>query len=245
MDKKIYDIIDDKLGGGSEIAASNVTLELMEGPFFSKINEKNEGIFEIQGSDDCAFYFGCSRIAFVPKSEKEVIKMPITKIFQEEEDGDERIITPTLKIEKIVAADLMDEENAIFDDEPTLREILLPNKFEGYYNGIPVYTQEKAIDYLHCYKRHLKPRQLKKVKDFISSDSNFLGLFPKSWIYNCIQLFGKEKTHYFFSNICSLGIDDDLHWGNFGYTLDNRPCIFDYATCHEDEIWKKVGGENL
>lgn len=133
--------------------------------------------------------------------------------------------------------DLMDEENAFFDDDPILRNILLENVYEGTFNGIPVYTQKKAEVYCDIPYKCTKSKDEKEENSIRSvRGSSLCKAFPDAWIAKCINTFGEEKTTEILSTICDRGIDADMNSANFGY-LNNIPVIFDFASYYENEVW--------
>ena len=52
------------------------------------------------------------------------------------------------------------------------------------------------------------------------------------WIVDAIAAFGEDAVLKLISFIDLEGITD-LHTSNYGYTLDGKPVIFDYAGWHE------------
>lgn len=134
--------------------------------------------------------------------------------------------------------DLMDEENAYFDDEPILREILLENTYEGDFNGIPVYTQKKASSYDDEFSYKSLSAAEQNVVDKINK-ATWGEIFPARWTLDCVEEFGEELTIKIFKLIHEFGIDADMNWDNFGY-INRRPVIFDFASYYEENVWHFV-----
>lgn len=130
--------------------------------------------------------------------------------------------------------DLMDEENAYFDDEPILHKVLLDNEYEGDFNGIPVYTQKKATAWRDTARSAIESAE-KDVVRVVRAES-FCRSFPDEWISACIKNFGQADTISILAAMASMGIDVDMNANNFGFRND-VPCVFDYGSYYESEVW--------
>ena len=108
-------------------------------------------------------------------------------------------------------------------------------EFYGYTpTKYPVYIQPRVISYFdHKYehsREHTK-EELLYATNILQSSRIHIGLSPE-WIAEAIAAFGEESVLDLISFIDLRGITD-LHTSNYGYTLDGKPIIFDYAGWHE------------
>lgn len=125
--------------------------------------------------------------------------------------------------------DLMDEENAYLDYSPELNKMLLPNVFQGYWHGIPVYTQKqvKNLDGGSLWGGCSTAKLTKLCDNYRAVTS---ARIPSYKFFESIyNTYGADFTRKFMFDIRETGIDEDLHGNNVGYLEDGTPVIFDYA----------------
>jgi hypothetical protein len=94
--------------------------------------------------------------------------------------------------------------------------------------GIPVYKQLKVVPYAHSDARSASPAALKTVK---SNNHYYYAPCCNEWKALVIDYYGQEvldKFINFIDNVCPE-VGEDLHQGNYGYTLDGRPILLDYS----------------
>ena len=236
-----------------------------ETTFYSTVTEKGFG-WVIEDVDKVSIKNGFSRIVIIPEKENFVIKLPITDIYDHlakvhmKQEADicipvgEVCAIPKEKYSSVEEGfmccatynrdcDLMDEENAIFEEVPDeLKTLFLPNEYIGEFNGIPVYIQEKVqctaedmeyegtIDEETYFKYFNKAENLSKKTKYFELIESFLA--------DCINVYGEaitEKLLTFLRDNCI----NDLHTGNIGYKQDGSPCIIDYAGSPEEILWEK------
>ena len=94
--------------------------------------------------------------------------------------------------------------------------------------GIPVYIQERVIPYGCAASRSFTPteKSLTKAKEHYRCEPCMA-----DWKAVAIDLYGEEFLDKFFdfiNNICPE-CSEDLHSGNYGFTVDGRPVILDYS----------------
>lgn len=93
--------------------------------------------------------------------------------------------------------------------------------------GIPVYKQVRVVTYGDSKHKEASPASLEKV----NSKYRYACRCNNDWCALIIDFYGEEffnKFVDFIKYICPE-VGEDLHSGNYGYTLDGRPVLLDYS----------------
>ena len=123
------------------------------------------------------------------------------------------------------------------DYEETLR--LEKNGFGGFapriipfgiFENRVAFAQEKIIPYWDGINS-IKISQNSKDK---AEDFNDDCPFATNWIAAAIEIFGEEKCAEFFKWSRHEVFINDMHCGNYGFTKDGRPIIFDLSGYYEN-----------
>ena len=94
--------------------------------------------------------------------------------------------------------------------------------------GITVYKQPRVVPYNDSEVKTASPAALATVKN--NNDYNYAPC-RNEWKASVIDFYGQEvldKFIDFIDNVCPE-VGEDLHIGNYGYTLDGRPILLDYS----------------
>lgn len=94
--------------------------------------------------------------------------------------------------------------------------------------GLTVYKQPRVVSYDNSETKTASPAALATVK---SNDNYKYAPCCEEWKALVIDFYGQEildKFLDFIDNICPE-VGEDLHRGNYGYTLDGRPILLDYS----------------
>ena len=94
--------------------------------------------------------------------------------------------------------------------------------------GLTVYKQPRVVPYNDSETKTASPAALATVK---SNDNYKYAPCCEEWKALVIDFYGQEildKFLDFIDNICPE-VREDLHRGNYGYTLDGRPILLDYS----------------
>jgi hypothetical protein len=102
------------------------------------------------------------------------------------------------------------------------------------YNDYPVYAQPKVIPYSEIpssSRRKSSAYSLKRAEELYTTykEKEYYHIqFEDDWIGAVIDEYG-EDTFIKLINFIRENHIFDLHRGNYGYTIDNKPIIFDYS----------------
>jgi hypothetical protein len=178
--------------------------------------------YEIQETYCCKISCGCTKLVIIPRDKDYVIKLPITHIYEDEE------ITMQLDQEE----DIFAEEKALYDSSTeTLQNFILPNYYIGEYQGIPVFVQEKA-EFDIATPLSEKVLVSDQIVSSIREETDFYS-FSVAFVKDMVRYFGQIETKELIGELLDYEIVD-LHRGNYGYTLEGKPCLIDIGGYRED-----------
>ena len=200
---------------------------------------------------------GANRFTIIPSHLDYVIKLSITGLYdykdflKADENADEE--NPELAERRnyydpedmrvayeFHNVDLMEQENAIYNEvNDSLRQFLLPYTFVGTWHGIKVYIQKKvSCSYLNmdnsfagrllsssCSEKE-EDETIKSVKKKSPCNFNIMP-FSDSFVIDMIKHTDLDTAVAAIED--TLTYLFDIHDGNYGYTEDGFPCIFDYG----------------
>lgn len=94
--------------------------------------------------------------------------------------------------------------------------------------GIPVYKQTKVRPMNHTDSAS-RPKTSAHSKKMAEKYDTLP--FDKEWVAAAIEIYGEEFFKHFLTFIDEVypGIGRDMHYGNYGYTLDGKPILLDYS----------------
>lgn len=213
------------------------------------ISNTDYGAWDIENTDEVEVYRGATKIVFVPAHKDYAIKLNISGTYlTEDECKDANYLYP--HIDRISTKDVLEEENVIFEDlSDELKELIFPNIYVGKYEEISVYIQKKIkktydeaigaawIRYSNEGKKRIESvhRALKRSTPF-GLNWAIHAVLPEPFISDMIDFYGEEKVEYMLQHLVTSGIDD-LNYSNFGYDINDKPCIFDIAGFNEVDFF--------
>lgn len=189
---------------------------------------------------------GATKIVLIPAKENFVIKLNITGTYlTESECQNFGFDFPT--VDRHSEQDILDEEVALYDGlSKTLQNFIKPNLYIGEFKGIPVYIQEKIkIDYEKASGAAAKrfkeeSEEVRNSIKILESKSRPAGwtssIFPAPFLNDMVNFYGEQRTEEIISQLKESSIYD-FNWGNFGYDLNDRPCLFDIGGFDEEEFF--------
>lgn len=206
---------------------------------------------EIRDIDDTVGYSitrGATKVVIIPTQEDFVIKLNITGTYLTEREC-ETLGYEYPHIDRISEQNILDEEIAMYNDMPIeLQGFIKPNIFVGYFNNIPVYIQEKIRNSYENSEETSKERFLNERAERLTEISSLQAmikptgwrssLFPSPFINDMLNYFGEEKTKSILTQLCDAAVYD-LNYGNFGYDMEDKPCLFDIGGFEESEFFQR------
>lgn len=191
-------------------------------------NEMTELINQLDNHMEITW--GASQFVIYSNKWDYVYKIPFKGSYEYEEDEDcdcfnEYMLNYCEEAVKIYAA--AEEANVEFFFAET-------DYVGSSYNDYPVYAQPKVIPYNRlCSSSRRAPSagSLLRAKeiDIEYREKNYCRIpFEDDWVGAVIDEYGEDALMKLVKFIKEENISD-LHSGNYGYTLDNKPIIFDYS----------------
>lgn len=200
---------------------------------YSQIEDVYYRILEDNNISDFNYRTGVSKVVFVSDNYDYVLKIPFSgyRCYEEEFVGYENAGYDSgwnyCEVEENVYTDAVKFGIAHF---------FAATEFYGYTpTKYPVYIQPRVIsyfDYRNNHSREYTKEELTYATNVLKGSRRCTGLSTQ-WIADAIAAFGEESVLDLLSFIDLRNITD-LHTGNYGYTLEGKPIIFDYAGWHED-----------
>ena len=192
------------------------------------------------------FYYsvGASKVVFVSERNDYVLKIPFSGywhyIEEVNEDGlydgrDEFVSYQNSRSES--CWNYCETEEEVYTDAVKfgVAHFFAATELYGYTpTKYPVYIQPRVISYFNYENNHSRERteeELTYATNILQGSRRRIGLSTE-WIADAIVAFGEESVLNLISFIDFIDITD-LHRSNYGYTLDGKPIIFDYAGWHE------------
>lgn len=194
-------------------------------------------------TNDLESYFissGVTKLVIIPENTPYVIKIPITGVYNNVDEESTEIENQEFKL----VAKSTDETTDIFGEEETILQsfceeaklILLQNYYVGSINDVPIYVQEKvesANERLSLFAKPLSNEEKTKMQR-VYSNANYSYFDPNEEMYPCtddfmydiIKAYGEEMAVRLYEILEDI---DDLHSGNYGYTEDGMPKVFDFG----------------
>lgn len=211
---------------------------------YYQVNEMCDRALDENNMTDFFYRVGASKTVFVSESYNYVLKVPFSGYWRLVEEIDEDGIYD--ERDKFVGYEnsrsesgwnYCETEEKIYVDAVKLgvAHFFAATEFYGYTpTKYPVYIQPRVIsyfDYENSHSREYTEEELTYATNVLQSSRKQTGLSTE-WIADAIAAFGEESVLDLLSFI-NLRDITDLHRGNYGYTLDGKPIIFDYAGWHE------------
>lgn len=213
---------------------------------FGKYEESDEPNYDIawEVSGDYETETGASKYVIIPDNASYVIKIPFDGYFNDEETYNEETEeyeyedTAFISFECAEADEnwnYCEAELNIYDMavEAGFGEFFAETLAFKYQNSRMTYLQEKCITYSNKRNENASDTSIAIAKNISRSkyNSKYYHRFSDSWIADCIDYYGLEKTLAFIQYASANHIDDDMHYGNFGYSQkDGRPVLIDFSS---------------
>lgn len=211
---------------------------------YYQVDEICSRVLDENDMQDFYYRVGASKVVFVSERNDYVLKVPFSGywhfIEEVDEDGllEEREEFVGYKSSRSESCwDYCETEEEVYADavELGVAHFFAATKLYGYTpTKHPVYIQPRVIsyfDYGYDHSREYTKEELTYATNILQSSSKRTGLSVE-WIADAIAAFGEESVCDLLSFIDLRDITD-LHTSNYGYTLDGKPVIFDYAGWHE------------
>ena len=187
---------------------------------------------------DFSYRVGASKTVFVSERYNYVLKVPFSGYWRVTngmyyDRTDEFVSYKNSRSENCWNYCETEEEIYVDAVEFGVDHFFAATEFYGYTpTKYPVYIQPRVISYFdYDHSREYTKEELTCATDVLQSSSKYIGLSTE-WIADAIAAFG-EKSVLDLLSFIDLRDITDLHRGNYGYTLDGKPIIFDYAGWHE------------
>jgi len=247
---EVFSIVREMLGDGAEdIYLPSEEFEIGCSDAFP-ISLGTYGAFNVEGTMEVEVYRGATKVVLVPVQSDYAIKLNISGTYLTEDECDEAGFQYP-HIDRLSSENVLDEENIMFESLPKeLKEIILPNIYIGDCGNIPVYIQKKVkATYGRVtglaearYKAKGKSRTTSVQKALKSSTPVGLNwiihsVLPEAFVSDLIDFYGEEKASLILQQL-SVSEITDLNYENFGYDMEDRPCIFDIAGYNENDFFE-------
>lgn len=264
--KEVYSILTEILGSDATGIYCNVQEQegMGYGDFYSTLSTDEEGNLigfgnAIYETDNTTLHNGASRFVILPEHTEYVIKLPITGVYDRKDtlvrDDDVLELWESLgdvdyyceegyaiKSAEFTCCcvrsdtDLMDSENALYDEAKEMSEntadMLLPNEYVGDFNGIPVWIQRKvSVSDSNYFEDYRPSAEENEAVSKVEAKS----IFSRGFLFSIARKYG-NAIFEILETINILGLDD-LHGGNIGYLKNGDPVIFDFAGYDDETIW--------
>ena len=193
-------------------------------------------IFASQFDAGIEFYNGVSKCALVLKDEDEVIKVPFSGFFTEEDEEEfyefqfaDDLDGQTGSNWNYCENELQKYLNAV---QSGFKEFFAATRRVTFIEGAPIYAQEKCVAI--AWGGTSKTDISEKSKNiYHSNDSYDYDRLDKYWVCAAIDWYGAERVLEFIDYLRENYITD-LHSGNAGFsTVDGRPVLIDWAGWRE------------
>ena len=176
---------------------------------------------------------GISKIAFVCDTLNFVIKVPYGRKRNE-------------RVRQFGESDwdCCEEELGIFEflEAEGKEKYFIPNFRISKYGDYPIYIQEKVDLFYETENEKEKQIRLEEFKksgeryELIEAlSNNTISRLSLEWINDAVYYYTYDEISELLFFLNDHGLSDDLHNGNIGLDINNRPVIFDYAGWREDE----------
>ena len=212
---------------------------------YSQIEDVCYRVLEDNDLSDFDYRTGASKAVFVSDNYDYVLKIPFSGYWRYVEERDEEGYLSDSKEEFVSYENAgydsdwnyCESEESIYNNavEYGVEQFFAATVFYGYTpTNYPVYTQPRVIsyfDYEYDHEKTYTKEEITHASDIIANSRIQTGLRTE-WIIDAIAAFGEDAVLKLISFIDLEGITD-LHTSNYGYTLDGKPVIFDYAGWHE------------
>ena len=211
---------------------------------YSQIEDVCHRVLEDNDLSDFDYRTGVSKAVFVSDNYDYVLKIPFSGYWRYVEERDEEGYFTNR--EEFVSYEnagygsdwnYCETEESIYKNavEYGVDQFFAATVFYGYTpTNYPVYTQPRVtsyFDYEYDHERTYTREEITHASDIIAGSRRHIGLRAE-WIVDAIAAFGEDAVLKLIAFI-DLECITDLHTSNYGYTLDGKPIIFDYAGWHE------------
>lgn len=201
--------------------------------FIKNIHLTKDNIFDISSADNYTdeiikdilesssfkqYRFGSTKLVIIPNNEinlEYAIKIPL--------------IT-----ENSLSEDYLSDEIFFYNQlNDNFKELFAPVYYFHTINGVKFYLQKRI--------RSLTDTEEKIIPSLAGqtyAEERNSGLFDPVWIGSCYDTFGEKTIDSFLAYLSDkykerneriMRFVDDIHEGNYGYDMVNKPVIFDYA----------------
>ena len=212
---------------------------------YYQVNEICDNALDENDMTDFFCRVGASKTVFVSERYNYVLKVPFSGYWRvtSEVDEDDMYYDGTGEFVSYENSrsescwNYCETEEEIYTDAVKfgIAHFFAATEFYGYTpTKYPVYIQSRVTPYFDYRKNHSKEytkEELTYATNVLEVSRRHTGLSAK-WIADAIAAFGEESVLDLLSFIDLRDITD-LHMSNYGYTLDGKPIIFDYAGWHE------------
>lgn len=176
---------------------------------------------------------GASKIVIVPKRADYVIKIPITGTYITKQDENGNEVRELEGHVDLTEFDHLEREQSIYQIlNSGSKKVFLPNITVGEINDIPIYIQEKVEKTFGqinnpAEKFESSMNSAKKIVNQTSYGSqDGIDALDDAFIAAIVEYYGEDVARQVIVDAGDIG---DLHEDNYGFTVDGRPVIFDYA----------------
>lgn len=240
----VFSLLSDFIGeSANKILVPSSEYEYGTSPDPTIAMDEDGDIWNIEDMIGYSVMRGATKVVIIPTQEDFVIKLNITGTYLSEKEC-ETFGYEFPHIDRVSIQNILDEEIAMYDNMPTeLKEFIKPNIFIGYFNNIPVYIQEKikaSYEYSEeaSWERFIKRGDSLKVTEVQTVNKHLIPSFPAPFISDMFEIFGEENTKTILCQLRESAVYD-LNYGNFGYDMENKPCLFDIGGFDEAEFFHK------
>jgi hypothetical protein len=174
---------------------------------------------------------GITKAVIIFPEEDVVLKIPYNgywEMAEEEYDYDDISWRPFLNGGGSDNDDYCQYELDIYDlaKEYDLEDFFLKTEYYGYVDGHPLYIQEKGETMLHFDDSQRIPSE--EAQKTVKTNRN-INSIDRYWLAFAVDWYGEEKVEKFCSFVKRHKIEQDLHWHNIGFAIDERPVLIDWA----------------
>ena len=137
-----------------------------------------------------------------------------------------------------------EEEMGIYEflEAEGKEKYFVPNFKISEHNDYPIYIQEKVELFYETSNEKEKQIRLEEFKNsgeryklIEALSNNTISRLSLEWINDAVYYYSYDEISELLLFLNDYGLSDDLHNGNIGLDINNRPVIFDYAGWREEE----------
>lgn len=202
-----------------------------------QIDELNIGDFTINN--------GISKAVIIPNESNFVVKIPFNCLKYYKWSEEEQEYTDDECFEIFQCADAPDQTDYCWDElikiskayDAGFGDLFPATAFvKKEKNGTRCYIQEKVRTFKEVRFNGGAPTVSEKSRTTARSMDNYYCACDVEWRAAVVEFYGEDywKSFVNWDSINCIGILNDMHSNNFGYTMNGRPIILDASGFRED-----------